>query len=447
MLNEEKVYKSYVENTIDHYFSNLLIDLSNKKTNKMNEKIKDKNFLEFSFFEHTIFLIPNLVKGFTFENNCSVIVDLMLKNLKIESGFYKHFSKFYLNKYQFKSEIFGLYAFIFSLLIKESENYQNENILKSENFKKVESELTKLIDYLKVNSDLQNFEHKFAEEIIILPKLVKILKKFLSKDLINKFKDIAENSDLPLLGIYLLELDKSLNIKYERIKSRMNKKNLYEEKKDIFEEQKIKIKPLSDKKNFMKKKVGDNSKNMKSLKKSGTDNNNTFSMFSICGSERKNIFFETFIKKKNNLNNLEKKKKVKKKNDNNQKLKMKEKKNKRTKIYKDFKFKKKNTNRNKERIIKKTMPNKYVTKKREIPKDMNILTLDKLNENNYKNFLLTGPQIPSLIEEIEKKHENSYLTKIVSFDELYQKHENREDNLQVNDWRENIIAMRTPNKN
>ena len=314
MLNEEKVYKSYVENTIDHYFSNLLIDLSNKKKNKPSEKILHKNFLEFSFFEHTIFLIPNLVKGFTFEKNCTVIVDLMLKNLTNESPFYNHFSNYYLNKFQFKSELFGLYAFIFSLLIKESNQYPEEKILGSEKFKKVESELTKLIDYLKVNSDLQNFEDQFAEEVIILPKFGKILKKFLSKDLINKFQDIAENSDLPQLGIYLEKLDKRMGIKYERIKREMNKK--ISEKKNGFkvEEEKIKIKPLSDKKNFLKKKIKEDSNNGKSLKKSGTDNN-TFSMFSICGSERKNIFFETFIKKKKSKQkNLEKKKKKKKKN-------------------------------------------------------------------------------------------------------------------------------------
>ena len=53
-----------------------------------------------------------------------------------------------------------------------------------------------MIDVLGVNSYLYNFEEGFVERHIILPKIKKILKKFLSIELIEKMIEVCLNCGL-----------------------------------------------------------------------------------------------------------------------------------------------------------------------------------------------------------------------------------------------------------
>ncbi len=99
--------------------------------------------------------------------------------------------------------------------------------------KKTEEELTKLIDYLKVNSELRNYEENFAEDYLILIPLRQILKKFFSQELISKFSNIASNCGMFKTKEYLGNLDNSTK------KTLNEEKNEYNSNKFFIETQNL----------------------------------------------------------------------------------------------------------------------------------------------------------------------------------------------------------------
>jgi hypothetical protein len=434
---EEEFNKTYVITSTDLFFNRTLIDLSNQRKKKNeSDKFKNKNFLEFSMFEHSLFLIQNLAKVFTFDKHCSFLVEVMLKHLAENSDFFKHFSEYYSNVYQLKSEFLGMYALIFALLIFENKN-KSENVEENEFFKRAEKELTRSIDYLKVSSDLKGYEEKFAEVEIIIPKMKKILKKFLCQEMMEKFEDLAVNCDLPILGLYVQKLKKIQIIKYEGIH---NKSPIHEN-----QDNSKSITPLTDKKNISKKVLNqnifkktenDNQSQLKNeVKMTLKKSNNTFSLNSqICaGNERKDFLF-SYIK--NNLKIDTQEKEPKKCMElKNEKIKKKESQN-------DKKIQIAKKNNKKERIIKKTIPRKIVSKKRILPEN-NIINLKKMKFIDYDKLFLND----NFTEN--KKQNFSDNTKINSYDEskfAISKIENDDGCINIDDWYDNIIAMRTPNK-